>query len=372
MKKTYRGASPSDLLRRAVEDLGESAVVVSTRQLSSSPPQHELVVSCDAGETALTPVPTRDRNQLLGRLVGSGARGVLAELVRKTRRGREPAPESSPARGGSSLGRRASDPLVRPLVQSGVDEALVPELIQEATARGGEIQEALREVMARRLAGSGERQDPERIIMLAGPSGVGKTTLAAKLAAQHLFRRGHQPVLISVDRFRVGAQDQLRTFAELIGVPFAAVDDDEALSQQLKLHRRHHPILIDTPGLLLHRSEDRGQLSRWLDLAGKASLLLVLSGASSVEAVRSSVEGARPLGIWGLAFTKLDERPAHGLMVTACSVARRPLRHVSEGPRVPSDLRTPSPAAEARRILPGGGAVGTDPRAALRALEGRA
>jgi flagellar biosynthesis protein FlhF len=398
-QKTYRGASFEELLARATKELGDDALVLSSRRLEEEG-LHEIVVASEPQPVAALASLDGDTRARLatGRAVASRtepaalaatANGSLA-TVQVAARAYAPAP-SAPAADAAPAGGAARAPLVpvrvlpappqllpleRPQVLplappsaatltgdlvellelAGVESRLARRLVEEAGGRHAARAASLRTAIARILgAGRDERGEPS-IVLLAGPSGVGKTTMAAKLAAHARFRQGRRPALVTLDTFRVGAVEQARTFAELLGVPFRAVEDEQGLQDALRLHRDAEPLIIDTPGLLLQREADRARLRAWLEVLPPDAFHLVLSASSSPAHLVAVLEGVALMKPAALLVTKLDEQEELGVLVNACAKSGRPLRYVSDGPRVPSDLRVPAPAHLARRILPGAGA----------------
>ncbi len=219
----------------------------------------------------------------------------------------------------------------------------------ESSARGrGEraratSREALLQQLDARLAPPRDDEGP-RIRLLVGATGVGKTTTLAKLAARgECGARG--VAVVSTDGFRVGAEGQLRTYADLLGVPFALATSAEDLLRQVERFGGRR-IWIDTAGRGPGDEVGLGELLRCRNALGdRARVDLVLSATTRAEDQRREIARHRALRPDGLIVTKVDETssPA-GVVDLALDDGLPPLRWLGTGQRVPEDLRVPDPA----------------------------
>lgn len=178
------------------------------------------------------------------------------------------------------------------------------------------------------------------IYALVGPTGVGKTTTAAKLAAQFALRHGVQSVgLITVDAYRIGGQDQLRTFGRLLGVPVHVAYDAGTLAEFLHLFMNKKLVIVDTVGIG-QRDERLGELLSSLSSA-RLRKLLVLNAAAQAETLEDVITAYRGRECAGVVLSKLDEAVKTGGVLDC--VARHRLRvvGVADGQRVPEDWRLP-------------------------------
>ena len=174
-------------------------------------------------------------------------------------------------------------------------------------------------------------------VALIGPTGVGKTTTAAKLAARAVVRFGSSKVaLLTTDSYRIGAYDQLRIYGKILGVPVHSVRDTADLELTLSSLKHKHLVLIDTIGMGQHDSRVLEQ-SRMFDVAGVKRLLL-LNAASSGDTLDDVVRKYRDAGVIGCIPTKLDEAATLGGLLDVVMRHKLTLHYVTNGQRVPEDL----------------------------------
>ena len=201
-------------------------------------------------------------------------------------------------------------------------------------------------VSGRRLADSGG------VTALVGPTGVGKTTTIAKLAACAVMNHGPAKVaLVSTDHYRIGAAAQLEHYGRLLGVRVYPAYDAAGLAQTLHLLRDHHTVLVDTAGV----SGNDPRLQQQMDVlrdagthgAAKLRACLVLAANAQASALDESVRAYLPLQPSACIATKLDEAPSLGGVLSVLIRHRLPLDCTTDGQRVPEDIS----AADARVLV---------------------
>ena len=174
-------------------------------------------------------------------------------------------------------------------------------------------------------------------VALIGPTGVGKTTTVAKLAARAVVRFGASRVaLLTTDSYRIGAYDQLRIYGKILGVPVHAVRDTADLRLTLSALKHKHLVLIDTIGMGQRDSRVPEQASMF-DENGVQRLLL-LNAASSGDTLDDVVRKYHSADVIGCIPTKLDEAATLGAVLDAAIRHKLTLHYVANGQRVPEDL----------------------------------
>lgn len=176
------------------------------------------------------------------------------------------------------------------------------------------------------------------VVALVGPTGVGKTTTLAKLATHAGAYGGRRVGLLGMDTYRVGAVEQLETYAELAGVPceiaYAESDIARALSRLVECEI----ILVDTPGRGPRQIEDQGTVRRWLAQLAPDEVHLVLPASNMPVALRRTIAEFTPFGVTHALATKLDECPRDARVFDVVAEAGLPMRWFTDGQEVPADL----------------------------------
>jgi flagellar biosynthesis protein FlhF len=232
--------------------------------------------------------------------------------------------------------------LLKQLTQLGLAQDLATETVTQLPTRL-ELAEAHRlalALLARRIEVTGERwMDGGGVVSLVGATGVGKTTLIAKLAARWVLRHGPRDIaLVSTDSVRIGAQEQIHTLGRLLGVPAYAIDGAAEVAGALEHLQDKRLILIDTAGLSPRDPRVEQELATLASASKRMETTLVLSAAAQAGAIEEAVQRFAAAQPTTCMLTKLDEATSLGGAVSTLIRSRLPVTYVSEGQRVPEDL----------------------------------
>lgn len=190
------------------------------------------------------------------------------------------------------------------------------------------------------------------VVALVGPTGVGKTTTIAKLAARFVMRHGAQSVaLVTADCFRVGALEQLKVFADLIRIPLNSVKNHKELHDTIKRLADRKLILIDTAGMSQRDIRLTEQLGMLCGGDIKVDTYLVLSASASNESMDDVISRFSAIDIKGCILTKLDESIQVGGSLGILLKNKLPLAYISEGQNVPEDLHPAKPKSLLNRLM---------------------
>lgn len=189
------------------------------------------------------------------------------------------------------------------------------------------------------------------VYALVGPTGVGKTTTTAKLAARCVLRHGaNQVALITTDGYRIGAQEQLRIYGRILGVPVFSVRDAADLRQTLAGLASRHMVLIDTMGVS-QRDRMVAQQTAMLAEAGDVRRLLLLNATARGDTLDDVVRAYAGSDLAGGILTKVDEAAALGPVLDVAVRHQLNIRYLTNGQRVPEDLHLPNRAYLLHRAL---------------------
>lgn len=311
--QTFRATTPKDAFEAVKAALGKDAVILSTRELAPTRTglrQFEVTASRDPRIGQATPkAPPRSKHQ--------------------------------PRRELSKLADR--------LMENGVEERAVDRLLGKARVRldrdseRGEA-EVMQEVIEEMVAPSARapwlpsQDSPCRMVALVGPTGAGKTTTIAKIAARAVLDERLRVALVTLDTFRIGAIDQLGRYAEILGLPMYVARDRRELVRAFEHAQSADLVLIDTAGRSpLDEEATRHQAELLASVPG-IELCLTVSAAAArlpMERVAARYQIHRPSGV---VVTKIDEAGGLPSIISVASCVPGPIACYSAGQRVPEDI----------------------------------
>jgi flagellar biosynthesis protein FlhF len=245
----------------------------------------------------------------------------------------------------SDLTRRA--PVHAELLRELTEIGIAQDLAQRVTAQ---LPERTDLASARRFAVTGLSQylpvtgerwlETGGRLALIGPTGVGKTTVLAKLAVHWVLRHGATGLaLVASDQVRIGAQEQLQALGQLLGCPVYLPESFAALPALVSSLHRHRLVLIDTPGASLRNTDAAERLTVLATSASRLESALVLSAGTQAGALEEAVRRFAPANPACCVLTKLDEAASLGGALSVLIRARLPVAYLSEGQRIPEDLK---------------------------------
>jgi len=188
-------------------------------------------------------------------------------------------------------------------------------------------------------------------IALVGPTGVGKTTTLAKIAASYLSKHSNSIALITIDTYRIAAVEQLKVYGEIMHLPVDVVITPEQLKQAITKHSDKELILIDTAGRSPRDSYCIDELATFLSPELQIDKHLVLSAGTRENELLDTIERFNTLGITNTIFTKTDECSSLGILLNVQIQNSNPLSYVTNGQRVPEDLLEITPKIVAELIM---------------------
>ena len=193
-----------------------------------------------------------------------------------------------------------------------------------------------------------------KVYAFIGPTGVGKTTTLAKLAAQFTLFHQKQIALITIDTYRIGAVEQLKTYGEIIGVPLDVVMTPEELHRTVMRHKDKDLILIDTAGHPSHKVAQVKELMEFLEVINlPLDVFLVLSATTKNKDMFKCIEEFGRIDINKFIFTKIDETDSLGSMLNVIYRTNIPIYYVTDGQSVPDDIEQVYPKKLAKLLLKG-------------------
>jgi flagellar biosynthesis protein FlhF len=369
-----------EALTRVRRDLGSDAVILSAREvrrrrLLGLGPQALVEVTA----TDIMPADATPRSRIGPNVERSSmtARGVSTVPVIGTSAGVQ-------APIGEELGRLHT--MVEALSRQGHIDHLLPDIPSELVPTYSQLTEAdVPEVLTRRLIkqvcvslepdqlGHAEAiraalceaveqcipvappiraiAGTRRVVALVGPTGVGKTTTVAKLAANFKLAQGVRVGLVTVDTYRIAAVEQLKTYAEIIDLPLAVVNDPAEMARAFDELGAVDLVFIDTAGRSPRDEVRIRELADFLTQARPDEVHLVLSAVAGPRSLRSAVERFTTVPVDRLILTKLDEAESMGSILAVLGLSSRPVSYLTTGQAVPDDIEPADRKRLARLIL---------------------
>ncbi len=373
--KRYEAATIREALAAIKKDLGPDAVVLSTKKVKgASRSLVEVLAARDAQEALQasageggTPQDWRrplasvkaEMDELKTRLVDPGAvqllRGDLAELqstinaffdVLGGRRSKEPHK--------AHLARLYND-----LVGNGVSKAQACTLMERvrkevAVGEDGDGEGGIR-IVEKTIAESfpvlSGKRHRKRIKVFLGPTGVGKTTTLAKLAARYALTEKLNVGLVTTDTYRIAAAEQLKTYAKIIGIPLEVASEKKEFERSLARFTEKDLILVDTPGRGRRDETYLRHLKDMLTVPSPVETHLLLSLAASRE---NNLDAASRFGMFdcdAVILTKLDECIRPGVIYDLMTHIGKPVSYVTNGQNVPQDIEQASPGRLTKLVM---------------------
>lgn len=381
--RSYTGRTVPEALEKVKNDLGDGALIIETRALREPgllgrKSGYEVVAAVDDAPSKATrpaipavttsamepqvipwkpqaleaPVANQAASLARERSEESAALALEEELVSIRRQLARLAAGQGTPRG------HLGEEIAAQLDDSELPGELVAEL-DEAMARAGNRLEPAKHrdflslLMARNLPCNGALDwSATPKLMMVGPTGVGKTTTLAKLASDLVMKRGKRVALITIDTYRVGAQDQLKAYADLLDVPLEVASTPAQFGALMRRYETYDNVLIDTAGRSPTDATRIHELKGFCRAVPGLGVMLAVAATSGRAEFAAVVERFSILPVAHAVVTKLDECAAMGRLYGCLRRHRLPLNYLTIGQEVPNDIIAADPALIAGRVLP--------------------
>jgi flagellar biosynthesis protein FlhF len=346
--KKFTASNYSIALHLVKQELGADALILSTRSIKPSTAgkmeatRVEITAAVEYESPVVEPeVPVTCEKESLPIKEDTELKSLIFNLLSKTDRAQ-------------SMGLKPHQfDTFSHLVESGLDEKLASKILQRAlesnsdkTKDSASGSSKVMNLMKKVLPCKGEidlSAYGPKIVAFVGPTGVGKTTTVAKIAAEYALRRGKKVAMISLDTYRLGAVDQLRMYGDIMEVPVEVAVGKEELRHIIGNHNDKDLILIDTTGRSHQDKDYSAQLKELFDAVGGVETHLVLSVTAQEKLFTATYNQFSTMGLDRVLFTKLDEGLNFGSLFNFTVRNRLPISYFTSGQQVPEDLEVARP-----------------------------
>jgi len=391
--KRYVVDSMPDALQRIRADLGKDAIIINTKNIKTggflglfSKKQIEVIAAADVNKGSTPkPAPLMAKSEIMDTLPEQGVKKDFSKgqqvydlksvVTRKVSLMETEVPKVSPQQedepgspfplNQGSNGSKHTDLMIlrQRLQEQEVEQHLIEQIISTVQTRyssvllqneQSQIQHA-KLVIEEILHSNQKKQNlignETRFVKFFGPTGVGKTTTIAKLAAEGVLKNKRKVGFITTDTYRIGAVDQLRTYANILNIPLEVVFQPKEMGEAIEKLSDCNLILMDTAGRNYRHKEYANELVKYFPNMEGAENYLVLSLTSKNKDMIEIVENFKPISIDKLIFTKADETTSYGSILNMVWRYRFSLSYLTTGQNVPDDIRVAAPGKITNLIL---------------------
>ncbi|MFZ5975308.1 MAG: flagellar biosynthesis protein FlhF [Bacillota bacterium] len=376
--KRYIAKDMMEATRKIREELGPEAVILHNKTIRKkglrrffSPPMVEVVVAYEppTRQNTMVQIPTEayrtarekpmdlpyrgpEREQKIRELDGkiSDLQAMFGNLNEKPDRPQPVPNEIIPLKPRPYVPAEAPDlsaeRLVNSLLEMEVLEDMALSLAAKARriakARGEHVAKVMKQVVYEQLGDPQPirlRKLQRTVVILFGPTGVGKTTSLIKLAAHYSLVKKLKVGLINADTYRLAAHEQLKAYADIIGTPLSIVYTPEEIVPALAEHEDKDIVFIDTTGKKPGDMEHRADIEKMVELSGASEVFLVLAAPTSTRVCKEIIKNYNCLKDYKLLITKTDETDSTATILNASYLSGRPLSYIAIGQNVPDDIQ---------------------------------
>lgn len=221
-----------------------------------------------------------------------------------------------------------------------IEENLLEDINLEKYEDIEEFKEELRELLKKDI--EVVNKDLRGNVVLIGPTGVGKTTTIAKLAGRLALIEKKKVGLITIDTYRIGAVEQLKTYAEIMNIPFKVVITLKEMEEAISSLENCDVVLVDTTGRSSKNTMQISELRAFIQKVNSSNISLVISGITKNKDIEAILSGYGEINYEDIIITKLDETTSYGCIYNVAKKSNKPISYITVGQNVPDDIKVPS------------------------------
>ena len=349
--RRYMAANMQEALLKVKMDLGSEAVILNTRKVKRQgflkflkPPLIEILASLDEEEEPKKVEIDDSKIHDLENKV-KDMEGMLDKICRQM------SEKLVQVETIDKVGRteKIYDVIIENMRQNDVDEATINDIVESLKKQGldessnvNEIFMMFRKEIIRKLNQSSsitvDESKKPKVIMFLGPTGVGKTTTLAKIAANFMIREKKKVGLITADTYRIAAVEQLKTYSEIMGAPVTVIYSPNEMKEAINKNSEADLILIDTPGKSHKNQKHFDEIKDLVKYAEADEIYLLISASTKMKDCNEILKAYGFIKDYKLIFTKVDETESLGIVLNVVNSTGKRLSYFTTGQSVPDDI----------------------------------
>jgi len=342
--KRYTGSNLQEAILKVKMDLGNDAIILNTRNIRQkglfklfSKPMIEVVAALDGSQGSVTTLESKVNNmeEVLNKIYHKMQKSSYYETLDK-----------------QVVSQQSYTDLMQMfynnLIKNDVDEEIAENLVEKAGDKIGEnnninefisvLYNYISEILKPPNTICVKNGTGPTVIIFAGPTGVGKTTTLAKIAAHYSISHNKDVALITADTYRIAAVEQLRIYADILSIPLSVIYSENEIKDVINNYWDKELILIDTAGRSHKNKKQLEELKNIIKRVDADEIYLVLSMTASKKNFKEVIDSYSFINNYKLIFTKADEAPSQGVILNTVFYTKQPLSYITTGQSVPDDI----------------------------------
>ncbi|PRO65212.1 flagellar biosynthesis protein FlhF [Alkalicoccus urumqiensis] len=358
--KKYNAPTMAEAMEKVRDELGRDAVILHSKKVEKggllgffTKKSMEVVAAVDP-ETPVT--ETQVKKKALKKVPQKSNREqeVMRQELRELKSltsANSSGPRTVLSGGPEKAEERLFELEIEEPLRSEILHALLKRWYREEEPEESSLDSWLEEEIQKRIPETPDLSG-RKFINVFGPTGVGKTTTLAKIAAKAVVQEGKKVGFITTDTFRIAAIEQLKTYADILDVPVKVAYSMEDFEAAKAAYEDFDLVLIDSAGRNFRNPLYVEQLKELIDLENEVENYLVLSVTSKYRDMKKIIEQFELIRVDAFVFTKFDETETSGVVLNAVNEYQIPVRYITVGQNVPDDIR-PADRAEVAALITG-------------------
>jgi len=362
--RRYMASNMQEALLKVKMDLGNDAVILNQRKVKRpgllnmfKPPLVEILASLDEEEEEAKKVPVEDPKVIALENKVKSMEDMLEKIYNQmTEKANNNVTEVT------IKGSKIYDVILENMRKNDVEEETINVILTRLKEQGidensnvNEVFTMFRKEIIRTLKQPSsitlDGMKRPKVVMFLGPTGVGKTTTLAKIAANFMIREKKSVGLITADTYRIAAVEQLKTYSEIMGAPVNVIYSPNEMQDAIKKYEEKDLVLIDTPGKSHKNQKHFDEIKELFHHSKPDEVYLLISAGTKMKDCKEIIKAYSFINDYKLIFTKVDETESLGIVLNVMNITGKRLSYITTGQSVPDDIETVNVDQLSKRLL---------------------